>query len=100
MGCSLVCPFMGHSYQICRPHQSKFVFRVKCDKMTYKSRCKLIYTPFRDVDQFSVQAVNCYERAFQRAQQNGTRVRALVITNPHNPLGKPTIQYCLVSDLA
>ncbi|OSS44635.1 hypothetical protein B5807_10458 [Epicoccum nigrum] len=52
------------------------------------SKCQLIYTPFGDVDQFSVQAVDCYERAFQGARQNGTRVRALVITNPHNPLGR------------
>jgi len=52
------------------------------------SKCKLIYTPFGDQDQFSVQAVDCYERALQKAQQNGTRVRALVITNPHNPLGQ------------
>ncbi|KAJ4370996.1 hypothetical protein N0V86_008690 [Didymella sp. IMI 355093] len=48
--------------------------------------CKLIYTPFGDVDQFSARAVDCCERTLQEAQRNGTRVPALVIANPHNPL--------------
>ncbi|KAJ8115989.1 hypothetical protein OPT61_g2491 [Boeremia exigua] len=52
------------------------------------TKCKLIYASFDSVDQFSVRAVECYERAFHEAQQNGIKVRALVITNPHNPLGR------------
>lgn len=53
-----------------------------------ENRCKLVYTPFGDVDQFSVRAVECYERALEEAEQRGTKVRALLLTNPHNPLGK------------
>jgi hypothetical protein len=96
--CFLVCPFMGHLYQICRPHQSKVVLESRLERWLTQLRCQLIYTPFGDVDQFSVQAVDCYERAFQGARQNGTRVRALVITNPHNPLGKSWTPCCRVSD--
>ncbi|KAF2999666.1 hypothetical protein E8E13_001012 [Curvularia kusanoi] len=52
------------------------------------SKCKLIYTPFGEVDQFSAGTADCYERALQEAQRNGTKVCALVIANPHNPLGR------------
>lgn len=53
--------------------------------------CKLVYASFGHVDQFSVAAVDCYERALSEAEQNGTKVRAFVLTNPHNPLGTYTI---------
>lgn len=50
-------------------------------------RCKLVYAPFGDTDQFSVNAVAKYEAALQDAKKSGIKIRALVITNPHNPLG-------------
>ncbi|KAF2124105.1 aminotransferase, classes I and II family [Dothidotthia symphoricarpi CBS 119687] len=53
-----------------------------------KSNCRLVYTSFEDQDQFSVQAVDHYERALQDAEREGIKVRALVLTNPHNPLGQ------------
>jgi hypothetical protein len=49
--------------------------------------CKLVYAPFGDIDQFSDKAVECYERTLLEAQQSGVKVRALVLANPHNPLG-------------
>ncbi|KAH6615391.1 1-aminocyclopropane-1-carboxylate synthase 1 [Boeremia exigua] len=52
------------------------------------SNCKLVYTVFNDKDQFSVDAVDCYERSLQEAEKSGTKIRALVLTNPHNPLGR------------
>lgn len=53
-------------------------------------RCKLVYAPFGSTDQFSVDAVAKYEAALQDAEKSGVKIRALVITNPHNPLGTYT----------
>jgi hypothetical protein len=46
-----------------------------------------VYAPFEGVDQFSIHAADRYELALQEAQRNGIKVKALIITNPHNPLG-------------
>jgi xeroderma pigmentosum group C-complementing protein len=48
----------------------------------------LVYTPFDDEDQFGVGAAECYERSLQEAEESGIKVRALILTNPHNPLGR------------
>ena len=47
-----------------------------------------IFTDFRDVDQFTPDAVAKYEDAIRSASQEGTRIRALIICHPHNPLGR------------
>ena len=60
-------------------------------------RCKLVYASFKGADQFSVDAVVHYERAFAQAEQNGIKIRALIITNPHNPLGTATGVLCGLS---
>lgn len=39
------------------------------------------------MDQFGVEAVECYERALEQAEKTGVNVKALVLANPHNPLG-------------
>ncbi|EED13267.1 aminotransferase, classes I and II family [Talaromyces stipitatus ATCC 10500] len=53
------------------------------------SGCQLIYTPFHEDDPFSEQAVSRYEKTFLEARdQNGVPIRALLICNPHNPLGR------------
>ncbi|PKX90106.1 acc synthase [Aspergillus novofumigatus IBT 16806] len=52
------------------------------------SSCQLIYTPFHGDDQFSPDAVARYEEAFLQARETGVTIRALLICNPHNPLGR------------
>lgn len=53
------------------------------------SGCELVYTPFNGVDQFSIDSVACYEETFLQARdENGVPIRALLICNPHNPLGR------------
>jgi bifunctional pyridoxal-dependent enzyme with beta-cystathionase and maltose regulon repressor activities len=47
-----------------------------------------VYTPFGDVDQFRADAVKCYERTLLEAAGAGINMRALILANPHNPLGK------------
>jgi aspartate/methionine/tyrosine aminotransferase len=43
----------------------------------------------RLLDPLSLEAVDCYERALLEAEQRGTKIRALLLSNPHNPLGRP-----------
>lgn len=52
------------------------------------SGCQLIYTPFHGTDPFSVQAVAQYEDSFLQAREKGISIKALLICNPHNPLGR------------
>ncbi|KAF2724791.1 PLP-dependent transferase [Polychaeton citri CBS 116435] len=48
-----------------------------------------VFASFKDVDQFSKEGcVAGYEKALQQAEANGTKIRALMLCNPHNPLGK------------
>ena len=52
------------------------------------SGCQLLYTPFHEDDPFSVQAVERYETTFLQAREKGVLIKALLICNPHNPLGR------------
>ncbi|KAF2164625.1 hypothetical protein M409DRAFT_25022 [Zasmidium cellare ATCC 36951] len=40
------------------------------------------------VDQFAPECVGVYEEALRKAQEEGVVVRALLLCNPHNPLGR------------
>jgi len=47
-----------------------------------------VYAAFGDVDQFSIEVVKSYEEHILQAAKEGIKIRALLICNPHNPLGK------------
>lgn len=50
---------------------------------------KCVYVAFNGKDQFSPEgAVEGYENALKEAQANGTKIRALLVCHPHNPLGQ------------
>ena len=51
-------------------------------------RAKIIGVSFGDVDPFSLETVEIYEKALLEAQQKGIRVKVFLLCNPHNPLGK------------
>jgi len=53
-----------------------------------KANIEMVFAPFEGVDQFSTACVAKYEQALVKAQQSGTKVRALLICHPHNPLGQ------------
>jgi aspartate/methionine/tyrosine aminotransferase len=53
-----------------------------------ETRCQIIYTSFGDIDQFSIDAVAKYEESVIQAAKDGIKIRALLLCNPHNPLGK------------
>ena len=42
-----------------------------------------------DINPTSMEAVKQYEAALLEANKNGTRVRAILLSSPHNPLGRP-----------
>lgn len=46
---------------------------------------------FEESDPFSLETVEVYEKALMNAQAQGIRVRALLLCNPHNPLGRSTL---------
>lgn len=49
---------------------------------------RAVFTEFGDVDQFSPEAALKYEQALEDAEKKGIHVRALMLCNPHNPLGQ------------
>ena len=51
-------------------------------------RVKSVFADFDGVDQFSTDCVKKYEEALLNAESQGTKVRALMLCNPHNPLGQ------------
>lgn len=61
---------------------------------------KVLFVSLDGVDLFSVAAVARFEKALLAAQGRGTKVKALLICNPHNPLGMyiSAAALCALSD--
>lgn len=53
-----------------------------------RAKIEAVHVTFGDVDQFQPEAAACYEKALLEAEKAGTKVRALLLCNPHNPLGQ------------
>ena len=49
-----------------------------------------------DADATRVEAVVKYEEALQKAEAEGTHIRAILLANPHNPLGRPYDEEALI----
>ena len=57
--------------------------------MLIHCRVQAEYAVFKDYDEaFSVGAVTGYEEAITDAKSRGVNIRALMLVNPHNPLGR------------
>ncbi|RBR18934.1 uncharacterized protein FIESC28_05856 [Fusarium coffeatum] len=54
----------------------------------YRAEAKIVSVSFGEVDPFSLETVNIYEKALLEAQQKGVRVKVFLLCNPHNPLGR------------
>jgi 1-aminocyclopropane-1-carboxylate synthase len=54
-----------------------------------EARVKIVYASMEDVDSFEVGVVERFEVAFNKAEKAGTMIRAILISNPSNPLGSP-----------
>lgn len=53
-----------------------------------KSKAKVVAAHLGDVSPFDVAHVQLMQQAVDKATAEGTRVRAFVLSNPHNPLGR------------
>lgn len=60
-----------------------------CSYLQVLSVCSvnLEWVDVGDTDQFSPACAKAYEAEFEKAEKRGSVIKALVITNPHNPLG-------------
>lgn len=47
-----------------------------------------MFVEFNDEDQFAPEAVQKYKEAILAAEKSGTHIRAIILCNPHNPLGQ------------
>ncbi|KIV80838.1 hypothetical protein PV11_08314 [Exophiala sideris] len=54
-----------------------------------RAKIKPVLVPFGDVNPTSAAAVLAYEEAFHRSNAAGVTIRAILISSPHNPLGRP-----------
>ena len=63
----------------------------------YNSKVKLVPVAMENVDPVSVEAVKQYETALIEAEASGTTIRAILLANPHNPLGRPYSKEALIA---
>ncbi|KAI1611547.1 1-aminocyclopropane-1-carboxylate synthase [Exophiala viscosa] len=54
-----------------------------------RAKIKPVLVGFGDVNPTSAAAVSAYEEAFHRSNAAGVTIRAILISSPHNPLGRP-----------
>jgi 1-aminocyclopropane-1-carboxylate synthase len=90
-GCMSLCEMLGFSISspgdgilLSRPCYAAF----ESDFGT-RAGVKCVYAAFNGDDQFSPEgAVKGYEYALVEAEAKGTKIRALLLCHPHNPLGQ------------
>jgi aspartate/methionine/tyrosine aminotransferase len=73
----------GDGVLIGRPSYGGFVA-----DMTARCKLKPIHVSLKGKNPFSIEAVQNYERELHRAERAGTKVRMLILCQPHNPLGR------------
>ncbi|KAL1297239.1 hypothetical protein AAFC00_004800 [Neodothiora populina] len=89
-GLTSICELLG--WNLCQPGEGILfptpVYQAFATDFGAKAEVKCIFTPFHGVDQFSPACVEKYEQALEKAESEGVKVRALLLCNPHNPLGQ------------
>ncbi|KAH8883529.1 1-aminocyclopropane-1-carboxylate synthase C [Thozetella sp. PMI_491] len=53
-----------------------------------RAGAQLVEVSFDGVDPFGIEALDAYEKALNNARDRSILVRALILCNPHNPLGR------------
>lgn len=82
-GCAFALANEGDGFLLGQPYYGSFPHDVGD-----RAAIKAVAVAFGDVDPFSVAAVAKYEDAFNRSERSGTKVKALILCSPHNPLGR------------
>ncbi|KAI9151414.1 putative aminotransferase tcpI [Paramyrothecium foliicola] len=73
----------GDGVLLAQPHYGNFPI-----DLGYRVEAKIIGVSFEDTDPFGLETLVAYEKALENAQRAGIRVKALLLCNPHNPLGR------------
>ncbi|KAF4990711.1 hypothetical protein FGRMN_8315 [Fusarium graminum] len=73
----------GDAVLLGQPYYGTFV-----PDLTYRFGAKLLPVSFGEIDPLGEDAVARYEKVILEAQSEGIRVAGLVISHPHNPLGR------------
>ncbi|KAK4495581.1 hypothetical protein PRZ48_012849 [Zasmidium cellare] len=60
------------------------------------AKIKVVQVPMGGVDPVSPRAADKFEEALLESERAGTRIRAILIPNPHNPLGRPYDEKALI----
>ncbi|KAI4858763.1 acc synthase [Hypoxylon rubiginosum] len=83
--CGLITcnPDSQESILLGRPVYGAFAF-----DLTMRTGVNLEYVDVGDTDQFSPDCVAGYEAGFEAAKARGVSIKALILCNPHNPLGQ------------
>ncbi|KAF4312612.1 1-aminocyclopropane-1-carboxylate synthase [Botryosphaeria dothidea] len=88
-GCGSICEALGYTIfdegdvlMISQPNYVGFPHDFGA-----KSKVNLYHVPLHGIDQFDLSSINQYERALSSATASGIKVRAVMLVNPHNPLG-------------
>ena len=88
VSCSIehLCSVLGDEGDVVilgQPHYGAFI-----DDIELRPGTKVAQVAFGTVDPLSIEAVSAYERQIQKSTANGQKVVALILCNPHNPLGR------------
>ncbi|UPK95046.1 hypothetical protein LCI18_005981 [Fusarium solani-melongenae] len=73
----------GDAILLGQPYYGTFIPDLTC-----RFGAKLLSVPFNDIDPLGDDAVAKYEEVIVDAQKKGLKVKGLVISHPHNPLGR------------
>lgn len=73
----------GDAILLGRPYFGGFL-----NSLGLRTGAQVITVPFDDIDPLSVDAVSVYEKHIDQCLSGSQKVAALVICNPHNPLGR------------
>jgi len=82
-GCAFALGNHGDGFLLGQPYYGSFP-----RDLGDRAGIKVISVKFGNVDPFGVEAVTKYEDALLRSEKAGTKVKALILSNPHNPLGR------------
>ncbi|KAF8985539.1 hypothetical protein BGZ46_003828 [Entomortierella lignicola] len=89
-GCSSIVD--NFTFSVCDPGEgilitTPFYGGFNTDIMA-KSKCKVVPAYLGETPAFGVEQIEVMQQALDKANHEGTRVRAFVVSNPHNPLGR------------
>jgi aspartate/methionine/tyrosine aminotransferase len=91
-GCAFALGDHGDGFLLGQPYYGSFP-----RDLGARAGVKVISVKFGNVDPFGVEAVPKYEDALLRSEKSGTKVKALILSNPHNPLGRCYSRETLIS---